>query len=189
MAGKKKRNRKNPSDKVKEPADSVSIRRFAITYLMLMGTFFFLIGFVPLQKVVDLNGLYTKGVVAATVKVLKILSVPCTYEGSVIQLPAIALDVKFGCNGLEAVMIFSVAVIAFPSSWKKKLTGIAAGFVIIQTLNILRIAALAYSGIHFKNLFEYIHIYVAQGLMIAISLAVFFIYLHYAKKSGRTIQA
>lgn len=167
----------------------VSIKRFGVTYLILMGAFFFLIGFTPLQKVVDLNGLYTKGVVAATANVLKIVNVPCFCQGSVIQLPAIALDVKFGCNGLEAVMIYSVAVIAFPSSWKKKLIGIAAGFVIIQALNILRIVALAYSGIHFKNLFEYIHIYVAQGLMIAISLAVFFIYLHYAKKSGRTIQA
>ena len=160
----------------------IGIKRFAVTYLILMGAFFFLIGFTPLQKIVDLNGLYTQGVVATTAKVLGILNVPCTYHGSIIKLPSISLDVKFGCNGLEAVMIYSVAVIAFPSSWKKKLVGILAGFIVIQVVNILRIAALAYSGIHFRNLFEYIHIYVAQGMMIAVSLAVFFLYLNYAQE-------
>jgi len=45
---------------------------------------------------------------------------------------------------------------------------------------------LAYSGIHFRRLFEYIHIYVAQGLMIAISLGIFFIYLYYAKSKKIT---
>jgi exosortase/archaeosortase family protein len=163
----------------------MSIKRFAISYLALMGTFFFLIGFVPLQKVLDLNGLYTKGVVMATAKVLGTMSIPCTSEGSLIRLPSILLDVKFGCNGLEAVMIYSVAVIAFPSPWKKRLIGIAAGFSILQTINILRIAFLAYSGIHFKTLFEYIHIYVAQGMMIAISLGIFFIYLSYAQGPER----
>jgi exosortase/archaeosortase family protein len=96
-------------------------------------------------------------------------------------LPSIALDVKFGCNGLEAVMIYGVAVIAFPAQWKYKLMGIGGGFVLLQIINILRITALAYSAIHFKTLFEYIHIYIAQGMMIAVSLGVFFIYLNYAK--------
>lgn len=161
--------------------NGISIKRFAITYLVLMGIFFFIIGFTPLQKIIDLNGLYTKGVVVVTSTVLKIMSIPSTYQGSIIQLPSISLDVKFGCNGLEAVMIYSVAVIAFPAAWKKKILGIVAGLIIIQVINILRIASLAYSGIHFRRLFEYIHIYVAQGLMIAISLGVFFIYLHYAE--------
>jgi len=179
----RKETKANQAVKQKKTAGDISIKRFAVTYLILMGAFFFLIGFTPFQKIIDINGLYTRGVVATTAKVLGILSIPCTYQGSIIQLPSISLDVKFGCNGLEAVMIYSVAVIAFPAPWKKKLIGISAGFLIIQVVNILRIAALAYSGIHFKSLFEYIHIYVAQGMMIAVSLGVFFIYLNYAKES------
>ena len=178
---KKAKTNRNITKEVKA-SHGIGIKRFAVTYLILMGAFFFLIGFTPLQKIVDLNGLYTQGVVATTAKVLGILNIPCTYQGSIIQLPSISLDVKFGCNGLEAVMIYSVAVIAFPSSWKKKLIGILAGFIVIQVVNILRIAALAYSGIHFKNLFEYIHIYVAQGMMIAVSLGVFFLYLNYVQE-------
>lgn len=174
--------KKDLRDNKKRQQGGISIRRFAITYLILMGAFFILIGLKPIQDIIDLNGLYTEGVVWVTSKVLGIAGIPCTYRGSTIQLPSIALDVRFGCNGLEAVMIYSVAVIAFPSTWKKRLIGIAAGFLIIQVINIIRIAVLAYSGVYFRNLFEYIHIYVAQGMMIAVSLGIFFIYLNYARR-------
>jgi exosortase H (IPTLxxWG-CTERM-specific) len=173
-----------PDEKQKRK-DGISVWRFAVTYLALMGSFFLLIGLKPVQNVIDLNGLYTKGVVILTSKILEVLTIPSTYQGSVIKLPSIALDVRFGCNGLEAVMIYSVAVIAFPASWKDKLMGILGGFLVIQVINILRISSLAYSAIHFKNLFEYIHIYIAQGMMIAVSLGVFFIYLNYAKTSQK----
>lgn len=173
-----------PDEKQKRK-EGLSVWRFALTYLALMGSFFILISLKPIQNVIDLNGLYTKGIVILTSKILKLLTIPNTYQGSIIQLPSIALDVKFGCNGLEAVMIYSVAVITFPASWKNKFIGIFGGFLVIQVINILRISSLAYSAIHFKNLFETIHIYIAQGMMIAVSLGVFFIYLNYAKSPKR----
>jgi exosortase H (IPTLxxWG-CTERM-specific) len=173
-----------PDEKQKRK-DAISVWRFAVTYLALMGSFFLLIGLKPVENVISLNRLYTKGVVILTSKILEVLSIPSTYQGSVIKLPSTALDVRFGCNGLEAVMIYSVAVIAFPASWKDKLMGILGGFLVIQIINILRISSLAYSAIHFKDLFEYIHIYIAQGMMIAVSLGVFFIYLNYAKASQK----
>ena len=180
----------NPAEKEKERQRGLLRRRHQAVYRDLPfadGSLFFIIGFVPLQKVIDVNGGYTKGVVAATSKVLGILNVPSTSSGSIISLPSIALDVKFGCNGLEAVMIYSVAVIAFPASWKRRLIGIAAGFVFIQVVNVLRIAGLAYTGVHFPGLFEYVHIYIAQGIMIAVALGVFFIYLGYANSHAKPI--
>jgi len=184
--------RSGPQDKIRgtgkpeKKAAGLSIKRFGLTYLVLMGVFFFIIGFTPLQRVIDINGGYTKGVVAVTSKVLGFLNVPSVCEGSIIKLPAISLDVKFGCNGLEAVMIYSIAVIAFPSSWQRKLMGIAAGFVVIQVVNILRIAGLAYAGVHFPGIFELLHVYVAQGMMIAVALGVFFIYLGYSRPDVRS---
>jgi len=177
---KKKRIKVKPNTKQKTKG-STGIGRFAITYLVLMGGFFLLIGLKPIQNVIDLNGLYSQGVVILTSKILKILSIPSTSQGSIIALPSVALDVRFGCNGLEAVMIYAVAVLAFPAPWKHRLIGILGGFLIIQIINLLRIASLAYSAVHFKSLFEYIHIYIAQGMMIAVSLGIFFIYVNYAK--------
>ncbi len=179
----KKSRKKTPdkdADTTLQKGVSVSVKRFAFTYLALMGAFFVIIGFKPIQHIMDLNGVYTTGVVLATSRLLSVLNIPCTCQGSIINLPSISLDIKFGCNGLEAVMIYSVAVVAFPSTWKNKLIGVTTGFIAIQVVNILRIVSLAYSGIHFRSLFEIIHIYIAQGMMIAVSLGVFFLYLHYA---------
>jgi len=170
-----------------EDTAKVSIRRFLITYLILMAGFFFIIGFTPLQKIVDVNGIYTNGVVLITSKILSALHIPTTCSGSIIHLPSISLDVRFGCNGLEAVMIYSVAVLAFPATWRKKVYGIVAGFLIIQIINILRIVGLAYAGVYLQNIFHYIHIYVAQGIMIAIALGTFFLYLAFTKTNAKTI--
>lgn len=175
------RAKKRDARKERSRTGGVGIRRFALTYVILMGLFFLLIGLRPIQEVIDLNGLYTSAVVSATTKVLKAAAIPSTAEGSLIRLPALSLDVKFGCNGLEAVMIYSVAVIAFPAPWYRRLIGIVAGFLVIQVVNIVRIAGLAYTGVRFREAFEYVHIYVAQGMMIAVSLAVFFLYLRYVR--------
>jgi len=160
--------------------DRISIWRFVLTYLVLMGIFFLLMGFAPLQKYFDINNLYSKSIVFITHVALSLMKTQSSYHGTIINLPGISLDVMFGCNGLEAVMIYSIAVIAFPAKWKKRLIGIIGGFLVIQIINLIRIVFLAYSGVHFKALFKVLHIYVAQGIMIAVALGIFLIYLNYA---------
>lgn len=83
-------------------------------------------------------------------------------------------------------MIYSVAVIAFPAPWKVKLAGIAFGFFVLQVVNVLRIGLLAYAGIHFRSVFEYLHVFVAQGIMIALALFIFLAYLRHAGPSTRS---
>ena len=183
MSSQKSKTRKDTKGGKEKKTGRPNIGRFAITYVVLMGGFFLVIGLKPIQDIIDLNGIYTQGVVRISSDLFHFMSIPCSYKGSVIRLPSISLDIKFGCNGLEAVMIYSVAVIAFPSTVKKKIIGIASGFFVIQAINILRIASLAYASVHFRGLFEYLHIYVAQGMMIAVSLGLFFLYLEYAKNS------
>ena len=42
--------------------------------------------------------------------------------------------------------------------------------------------ALAYSCIYFKTFFEYIHIYIAEGIMIAVALGMYLLWISYAKE-------
>lgn len=166
---------------------TISVTRFAITYVLLMGGSFFILGFEPIKQVIDLNGVYTEGVVKITAWLIGLFHIPVTVDGSILHLPSISLDVRFGCNGLEAVMIYSVAVITFPSRWRDKILGIVAGFVLIQLINVFRIAGLAYSGVYHRQLFDIIHVYVAQGVMIAIALGVFLLYLKYTGRKNESL--
>ncbi len=163
----------------KGQSGSVSILRFILTYVLLMGAFFLLLGLKPIQNVIDINGGYSNAIVILTAKILSVIGVTSTVQGSIIHLPSISLDVQFGCNGLEAVMIYAVAVLTFPASWRSRIIGIFAGFLVIQVLNLIRIVALAYAGVYHKELFDLIHIYVAQGVMIAVALGTFVLYLTY----------
>lgn len=165
---------------VTKKSETLSIIRFVVTYVVLMGVFFLLIGLKPVQEVLDINGGYSNAIVILTAKILGIFGVePITYQGTLLHLPSISLDVEFGCNGLEAVMIYTVAVLTFPATWKNRLIGFVAGFLVIQVLNLIRIVALAYAGVYHRDLFDLIHIYVAQGVMIAVALGTFVLYLTY----------
>lgn len=177
-----KMNKKNKQEIV-TPKKDIRIRRFVVIYIILMVSFFFLIAFKPIQDILDINGLYTDAIVFITAKFLAIFNISVTTYGSILQLPDISLDVKFGCNGLEAVMIYSCAVLAYPASVKLKIIGIIGGFLVIQILNLIRIISLGYTAVNFREAFELIHIYVAQGIMIVIALGTFFIFLHYVEKT------
>jgi exosortase H (IPTLxxWG-CTERM-specific) len=179
MTARKKNGKSNPGGEKKQPKE-VSIKRFLITYFLLMNVFFFFYMYKPIVEKMNVGKVYNQFVVVTTAKMLTAVGLPCTYQGFVLILPALALEVKFGCNGLEAVLIYSIAVLSYPTQWKKKLVGIIAGFFIIQAANFLRMIMLVYAGVHLKRLFDYIHVYIAQGLMIALALGVFFIYLNYA---------
>ena len=145
-----------------------------------MGLCLLLIGLDPIKKVFDINGLYTEMIVYLTALILKPFGIIQGINGSVINLKGLSMDVRFGCNGLEAFMIYMVAVLSFPGGKGKKFIGIIVGFGLLQFFNILRIAGLGIIGVYLKDYFYYFHIYVAQGIMIAIAFVLFLLYLNYA---------
>ncbi len=157
-----------------------SIWKFFLTYLILIALFLLLIGLKPVKKVLDVNGLYTQMIIFLTAVCLKPFNIIQGIKGSIIHLRGISLDVRFGCNGLEAFFIYIAAILSFPAKSKKKVWGILLGFPIIQGLNILRIMALCLCAIYLKHYFYYFHIYVAQGIMIAFVLVLFLFWLNYA---------
>lgn len=180
---KAQRNQKTANEK----PQGLNIRKFVFLYLGLMAIFFLIFNLVPIARIVDINGIYTRGVVLMTSMVLNILNIPTSPQGSIIHLPYISLELKFGCNGLEAIMIYSIAVLAYPSKWIRKLYGILAGLLCIQFINILRIIGLAYAAVYLKDLFNYIHLYIAQGIMIAVALGMFFLYLSYIRTDEKSV--
>ena len=157
-----------------------SVWRFFITYLIFIVLFLLLIGLDPIKKILDINGIYTQMIMFFTVICLKPFGIIQGIKGSIIHLKGISLNVLFGCNGLEAFFIYIAAILSFPAGIKKKLWGILMGFLIIQGLNILRIAALCLCAVYLKKYFYYFHIYVAQGIMIAFALVLFLFWLNYA---------
>lgn len=159
----------------------IVLARFVVTYLVLMFVFFNLVNLHFFERHLDIKGVYSEAIVVLLSKVLSMFGVNTTYyrldDGTVINLPTISLNVKFGCNGLEAVIMYVFAVVSFPAAWSNKLWAIAAGFAVIQVLNIIRLLALVFVSLHYMEMFHYFHTYFSQSVMIVVSLALFVIYL------------
>ena len=90
-----------------------------------------------------------------------------------------AVSIERGCNGIEAVIILAAAILAFPAPWKHKLAGFAAGFVAIQSLNLVRIISLFYLGQWSMVWFEWFHLYLWQALIILDALVVWLVWLRW----------
>lgn len=88
-----------------------------------------------------------------------------------------AVSIQPGCNGVEAMICLTAAIIAFPTSWKSKAYGLFFGFLAIQALNIVRIISLFYLLQWNKDWFEWAHLYLWQALIILDALVVFIIWV------------
>ncbi len=89
-----------------------------------------------------------------------------------------AVAIEAGCNGVEAVIVLTAAMLAMPKvPWRWRLGGILAGFLAIQGLNLVRIISLFYLGQWNRQAFEWAHLYLWQALIMLDVLVVFLIWL------------
>jgi exosortase H (IPTLxxWG-CTERM-specific) len=89
-----------------------------------------------------------------------------TMAGTVIRSPRFAVNIRNGCNGVEAMLIFLAAVLAFPASWKSRLTGLGLGILAIQVVNLIRVVVLFLTGVYFPKLFDTSHTVIWQTIVI-----------------------
>jgi exosortase H (IPTLxxWG-CTERM-specific) len=109
---------------------------------------------------------FTAGIAQVSGAVLDLIGQDVTMQGTVIRNSRFAVNIRNGCNGVEAMLIFLAAVLAFPASWRSRLLGLGLGILVIQVVNLIRVVALFLTGIYFPKLFDASHTVVWQTLVI-----------------------
>ncbi|MEM7051157.1 MAG: exosortase H [Acidobacteriota bacterium] len=109
---------------------------------------------------------FTAGVAKASGIALNLLGQGITMRGTIIENPRFAVNIRNGCNGVETMLIFVSAVLAFPAPWKARLTGIFLGVLAIQFINLVRVVALFFTGVYFRSFFDASHTVVWQTVVI-----------------------
>jgi exosortase H (IPTLxxWG-CTERM-specific) len=109
---------------------------------------------------------FTAGIAQVSGAVLDLIGQNVTMQGTVIRNSRFAVNIRNGCNGVEAMLIFLAAVLAFPASWRSRLLGLGLGILVIQVVNLIRVVALFLTGIYFPKLFDASHTVVWQTLVI-----------------------
>jgi exosortase/archaeosortase family protein len=91
-------------------------------------------------------------------------------EGYALVGERMSLRIANDCNGGWAFAIFLAAALAVPSSWRAKAWAVGLGLPALWGVNVVRVVTLYYLAIYFPNLFEALHLYVWQFLIIGAGL-------------------
>jgi len=108
-------------------------------------------------------------------------------HGDVLSLPNFSVEIVGECTGLYEMLIFLAAVIAYPSSWRKKLIGAGLGIPLLYLINIIRMIFITIMGNWSPQTFDFMHMYFWQVAMILIILSVWILWIekvvHYERKA------
>jgi exosortase H (IPTLxxWG-CTERM-specific) len=137
---------------------------FLVIFAVLLGGGFTLIS---LNQVNDhVIEPFTAGIARVSGVVLDLLGQNITMQGTVIRSPRFAVNIRNGCNGVEAMLIFLAAVLAFPAPWRSRIAGLVLGILAIQVVNLIRVVALFLTGAYFPKLFDTSHTVIWQTVVI-----------------------
>ncbi len=157
------------------------MKQFLLLYILYMVIAFILVDYEPIRELLRLDEFYTSAVVTLSAWLIELIDINVIADGAMLKLNGAIMHVKFGCNGLEAILLFIAAVLAYPASWRVRFIGIVAGSSVLQVLNIIRIALLAWVLEYYPQNFALMHEYVTQSIMIALAFILFLIYLQVAE--------
>lgn len=137
---------------------------FLVIFLLLLGGSFTLISvnWVNDHVIEPFTGL----VAEASGVALNVLGQGITKQGTVLRGERFAVNIRNGCNGVETMLIFCAAVLAFPASWAARLRGLALGLIAIQMVNLVRVVALFLTGAYFPDFFDASHTVIWQSVVI-----------------------
>ena len=113
-------------------------------------------------------------------------------DGPYIVLSDYSMRVITACSALDITAVVAGLMVAFPASWKRKLAGISAAFIVLFAVNLVRIAVLVLLGSRRDAHFDDFHMIYAQGLLILVAIGLWFYWVlnwsAYARPARRRVR-
>ncbi len=90
--------------------------------------------------------------------------------------PTYKIIVTKACNGMIPILVLFAAILAYPVSWVHKIKWIVIGYIVISTVNIVRLLMLAHF-IKDQPDFPFYHDIVGNMLLMIVGLVLFYMFL------------
>lgn len=98
-------------------------------------------------------------------------------DGPVVSSLRFSYQIVDLCTGIMPMMIFTAAVLAFPSRIKEKTFGLLLGLLGIFAVNQMRLVSLFYIGSYVPSIFNTTHLLVWQSLMILLAIGLWLLWV------------
>jgi exosortase H (IPTLxxWG-CTERM-specific) len=145
--------------------------RFVLRFALLLVLFYALTAPAAVDRAVLVP--FSAALAAVSGVVLNVMQQHVTVQGTIISGGGFAVDIRNGCNGIEAMVFLCAAIGAFPAPWRQRLAGIGMATLAVQALNIVRIVSLYLIGRHWRNVFDTFHLAIWQTLIFAAAVFLF----------------
>jgi exosortase H (IPTLxxWG-CTERM-specific) len=142
--------------------------RFLVVFLLVLASSFAVLAWTPVNDHVVEP--FTGGVASASAVALRAIGQPVVQSGTTLRTPRFAVNIRNGCNGIEAMVILLAAIVSFPAPWRARLVGLGLGTVAIQIVNLVRVVALFLTGAYLPRFFDTSHTVVWQSLVILVAV-------------------
>ena len=93
------------------------------------------------------------------------------------------------CTGVYEILIFCAAVLAFPTSSRKRLAGVALGIPLIYAFNVIRIATLLAVGRYHPATLDFLHLYFWQVTLILMITGTWLLWIALVVRRGQAALA
>ena len=126
---------------------------------------------------------FTSVVAAMSGLVMNLFGAGASVNGCILSTQHYSINVVDGCNGVYATAILISGVLAYPSRMREKAAGILLGTVAIFVVNLGRVISLFYLGEHYPGIFDEVHVYAWQPIIIIWAI---FVWDFWARKIRKT---
>lgn len=163
-----------------DPAQAPDLRAFALRFalgFLVLEAFVYLVLWHPAWFVpyAEWNARLAAGLLAPFFEVLEA-------KGAYLVTPTYSIHVRPGCDGYQASAVLLAGVLAFPARRAHKWIGALVGVASLMALNLLRIAALLWAGVHHPEHFKLMHLQVLPGVFVAAALLLLFSWALWARR-------
>lgn len=166
MKANKRRKEKQKIKRAEKKAKKEIVRFYLIfppLFLIIILSYSFALSFIKPQ----VNWISSRTAVVLGF-ILNLFGMSANTSGPLLTLQKFSIRVVTECTGLCEMLIFLAALLAYPSSFKKKMLGVLFGIPLLYIVNIIRMIFITVVGNWYPQTFNFMHLYFWQVVGILI---------------------
>jgi len=106
--------------------------------------------------------------------VIKTLGNPIEMQATIITTPHFSMEIYYKCTGIYQLTGYLAGVLAYPTTFRKKASGMIWGSCLINILNFIRILSIFYIGILATEWVDFFHAVLWEALFIFVTIGLLF---------------
>jgi len=135
--------------------------KFGVLFVFFCSVFYAIIRWAP--ATFDFLNNYTATTLGF---LLQILGMQPTVQGAQLSAGGFGIHIIDECSAIFVFILFSSFVLAYPTSLKNKAIGLLFGIPSLFAVNTLRLVVVFFAGLWYPDMFEYVHVYFWQTIII-----------------------